>query len=401
MRSTANKFNIPFSTMRDKVMGNSTQVVGHINTGRILTDAEEEVMFNWIQGCSKRAMPVTKRLVLKALDDILEVEEELGYERTHLDRTKKHNRWWRNFKLRYPKIVYRTPESLSTSRKNLSERIIRQWYSDTHSYLANQDLLDILKDDVRVFNLDEMGVGLSPKLGKVLGIKGDKYCFEDRSKFEKTQITVLSVIQAYGSIPPPMIIYPRKRIAVGIARKFPNLPFCVGKTETGWITKETFYEFVCNSFSDWLTKNHIQRPVILFTDWHETRNNFFLARQLTKLGIIMLGLPPNTTHLMQPLDVAVIGPLKRKWTQAVRTFTDDNPDDIISQINFAPIFLPVYYKAITQANIKSGFRACGLYPFNPDAPDYGKLEAAAAQREHRTSMFQGVNQGKKLHILLH
>lgn len=32
-------------------------------------------------------------------------------------------------------------------------------------------------------------------------------------------------------------------------------------------------------------------------------------------------------------------------------------------------------------------------PFNPDSPDYTKLEAAAAQKEHHSTLLEGVDQG--------
>ncbi|CAL4188900.1 unnamed protein product, partial [Meganyctiphanes norvegica] len=96
---------------------------------------------------------------------------------------------------------------------------------------------------------------------------------------------------------------------------------------------------------------------------------------------------------MQPLDVSVFRPLKLQWSQAVRKFTDTHPDEIINQTNFASIFVPLYYETVNKLNIKSGFKKCGLFPFNPDSPDYGKLEAAAAQREPLSNIFQGINQG--------
>ena len=175
-----------------------------------------------------------------------------------------------------------------------------------------------------------------------------------------------------------------------------GLSFFVGKSEKGWITFETLYEYFVNCFSKWLTANNIQRPVIVWTDWHETRCNYFLAKRLTELGIIMIGLLPNTMHLLQPLDVSVFGPMKRAWGNTARAYTDKNPDEIISTANFAKIFIPFYYRTMKVDNIKSGFRKCGLFPFSEDSPDYTKLEAAAAQKEAPSTIFIGVDQGGRV-----
>ena len=76
-------------------------------------------------------------------------------------------------------------------------------------------------------------------------MKGEKNVFEERSIHHKTNITVLGCIAADGSIPPPMIIYPRKRISVDIADNLPppDLYNCtIAKSEKGYITFETLFE---------------------------------------------------------------------------------------------------------------------------------------------------------------
>ena len=130
----------------------------------------------------------------------------------------------------------------------------------------------------------------------------------------------------------------------------------------------------------------------MYTDWHETRNNYFLAKTLNELNIILYGLPPNTTHFMQPLDVSVFGPLKKGWARSVREW-ETAKDESVTQANFAQVFMPAYHKYLSAENIKSGFAKCGLLPFNSDSPDYGKLKAAAAQKEHGSTIFEGIDQG--------
>ena len=52
---------------------------------------------------------------------------------------------------------------------------------------------------------------------------------------------------------------------------------------------ETFFEWVGNLFNPWLEENEIPKPVILFSDWHETRNNYFTAKLMDKYQIVMMG----------------------------------------------------------------------------------------------------------------
>lgn len=135
---------------------------------------------------------------------------------------------------------------------------INQWFHTTSDYFKDTDAMDALQDPSRNFNIDEAGFSLSPGQGKVLAEKGTKQVFEESSIYQTTNLTVLGVICADGSIPPCMITYPQKRINPMMTEEFPeNYEFMVGKSERGCITFETLYEFLCNGFNDWLTTNNV------------------------------------------------------------------------------------------------------------------------------------------------
>lgn len=396
IRAAGRKYGIPEATLRHKHKG-ITPIGKKMGPSTLLSEAEEAVLVAYIHNSTKRATPVTKQNILDAVRTIMDAEREDGTERK-----KPHNvgdgpkrTWWRLFLKRHPEITYRTPEILTTARRNISERIIRQWFADAYSYFSEEEILDALMDPDRNFNIDESGFSLSPKHGKVLAIRGEKHVFEESSTHHKSNITVLATICANGAIPPPLIIYPRKRITWKYAERFPdNLPFIAGKSEKGYITFETLYEYLCNGFNDWLLENNVKRPVIVWTDWHETRNNYYLAKALQEMQVVLFGLPPNTTHMMQPLDVAVFGPLKKKWTKGAKEYEHKHPDEMITQVNFAEVFLPIYYEAISTENIKAGFAKCGLCPFDADAPDYTKVGSASAQQEEPSTIFEGIDNGE-------
>ena len=82
-------------------------------------------------------------------------------------------------------------------------------------------------------------------------------------------------------------------------------------------------------------------------------------------------LPSNTTHELQPLDVAVFRSFEHHWDQEVLSFWRNWPERVLSKEMFGKIFTSVWTKCMTMANIQSGFRKCGINPFNKDViPDY-------------------------------
>lgn len=52
---------------------------------------------------------------------------------------------------------------------------------------------------------------------------------------------------AAGILPPPMILFNYKRIPQKIANSIPET-WGVGHTDSGWMTGESFYEYVTNIF---------------------------------------------------------------------------------------------------------------------------------------------------------
>lgn len=105
-----------------------------------------------------------------------------------------HLKWWRGFTTRHPEIIFRTPENLKKARRNLSETIIRQWFSDVKSYLIEKNLEAILNIPARMFNFDETSILLNAKCGKVVAISGLKHCFQEVQNKEKECITIVSTV---------------------------------------------------------------------------------------------------------------------------------------------------------------------------------------------------------------
>lgn len=76
-------------------------------------------------------------------------------------------------------------------------------------------------------------------------------------------------------------------------------------------------------------------------------------------------MPPHSSHLLQPLDVACFGPLKRLYSKQIENLVRCQVQHITKE-DFLPAFKDAFDGAITSTNIRSGFRRSGLVPFGPD-----------------------------------
>jgi len=79
--------------------------------------------------------------------------------------------------------------------------------------------------------------------------------------------------------------------------------------------------------------------------------------------IDLLLLPPHSSHLMQPLDVAVFGPLKRAISLQISRLLRSGITRI-QKAEWLVRYIEAREHAITNANILAGWRGAGLFPEN-------------------------------------
>ena len=138
-----------------------------------------------------------------------------------------------------------------------------------------------------------------------------------------------------------------------------------------------FYEFIRDGFVPWLEKLDIPRPVIFLVDGRRS----YLSQEVSELcdreQVVLYALPPNTTDLLQPAEVAIFDPLKKKFADAVARWQQraDNFNKVLSIRDVAPLLAEIVGD-ISCETIKEGFRRCGLFPLNKSAPDYSKLRSS-------------------------
>ena len=86
---------------------------------------------------------------------------------------------------------------------------------------------------------------------------------------EKECLTTPFMVNAAGTMVPPMVMYCYQRIPSSVTQNVP-LGWSIGTSERGWMTAETFYEYITNVFYPWLQKKSVEFSIILFVDGHSS-----------------------------------------------------------------------------------------------------------------------------------
>ena len=86
------------------------------------------------------------------------------------------------------------------------------------------------------------------------------------------------------------------------------------------------------------------------------------------LEILVLILPPHSTHRLQPLNVALFSPLATAYTKELNNMTHRGLRWIfMTKQLFWSLFQAAWNQSFTTANILQGFTKTGIWPLNPSA----------------------------------
>lgn len=227
--------------------------------------------------------------------------------------------WWERFLKRWPCISQRKPQHLSNARAQAGHPdIINSWFDKLELSMEGLNYSDSSTPN-HLWNCDKTSFCTSVPATQLLMRKGSKSVHEVGGGSGRQYITVHCAGSASGERLPPLILYKAENLYMRWTQQGPAgvLYAC---NESGWMDGDVFLSWFTQLFLPAVKHLTGSGPVLLFLDGHHSHISLQLITVARNNNITLLCLPPNTTHLTQPLDVGVFAPMKSAWKSILKTY---------------------------------------------------------------------------------
>ena len=186
---------------------------------------------------------------------------------------------------------------------------------------------------------DNMGFLMVLHPTKVIASKGDPHIYQQGAS-TKAQITVLLTASATAHYVPLLKVFPGQNFHTTFVEEFYNIfPDAVfGHSPSGWMDQDLFLNWLEQSFIPKIEKCRVPKPVLLLINGAKVHISLFISELCDKHNIILYTYLPNSTHLLQALDLMLMGSVKTTYRQEVWKWMSNNIEKSYDKLGFMQVF---------------------------------------------------------------
>lgn len=158
---------------------------------------------------------------------------------------------------------------------------------------------------------------------------------------------------------PPMGIFKGQNVLQGWIPNTVIDKWFFSANAKGWTTNLHGLEWLKRVFEPQTREKAAGQQRLLICDGHDSHISGSFISHCIQNQITLLVFPPHTSHILQPLDVAIFGPLKRRLTAALSNLIQAQLTRI-SKYEWMEVYIKAHAEAFCIQNIESAWRGAGL-----------------------------------------
>jgi hypothetical protein len=348
-------FAVPESTLRDRLHGVKSRSETRANSHK-LTEFEEELLLKRLLDADMRGFPIRPEF-LRGMAQVLLCN------RLQNSTAALGTNWPYKFVKRHPELRTRYTRRITYQRaKQEDPKVIKPWFETVRATIQEHGI-----HEDNIWNFDETGfaIGVCSTSKMITAVERSE---RPRRVIQGNRewVTIIETIGSRGVYLPPVIILKASAQQAAWFQE-PKLPrnWWISTSQNGWTTDEIGLLWLKNIFEPLSKRYMTGAKRLLILDGHSSHLTAEFDDFCKQNAIICLCMPAHTSHLLQPLDVGVFGPLKEAYGKLLedRMAAGNNH---IDKEDFLSLYPDAHKQVFTSANICSGFRGAGLKPLDPE-----------------------------------
>lgn len=352
-RKAGTKYGIVHSTLSNKVNGRHTGKVG--GQQKISAVWESEIA-NCINTLVDFRVPLTRPEVCGFVKSYIDAaSREEGLDRLIFANDNLPGIDWLRGFMKRNDMTLRKANNVKASRANVSADSLNSYFENLEKELEGIPPSNI-------FNYDETNLSDDPGNPQVVCRRGLNRV-ERLMEHSHSSTSIMFCGSADGSYLAPFVVY---KVQSGnlYSEWIKGGPKGAhyDSTKSGWFDKRTFREWF---FSTILPLRAILvGPIAIIGDNLGSHFEIDVIRACQDNDIRFITMPPNSTHLCQPLDLAVFRTVKIEWRSILDTWRKSTRLTGLIPKKQIPALVEKLWRTLNTTHLVSGFKGSGIYPLD-------------------------------------
>jgi len=360
--SAAKEFNVAPRTLYDRINGGKKPRNQAHERDQNLTHAEEKELVRWITLLTISGYPPRYEL-LRQLAEIIRERRVKNPDSNQVQVTvydKIGDQWILRFLRRHPELESVRPRSIDAVRvKDTSPERLKRWFDDLGKVLTEFNI-----KPENIYNMDESGFAIGEKeAGRCIINANIRQQFQAKPGRQEW-VSVVECICADGSIVPPLVIFKAEKLSTQWIPASIHGNWRFNCNSKGWTSNKHGLDWLTRCFDPETRDKACGEYRLLICDGHDSHITAEWIAHCIDNKILLMILPPHSSHLTQPLDVGVFGALKKHMAAELYPLIRTGIARI-QKVEWLTAFVGAHEKALGAKNILSGFRGAGIHPFLP------------------------------------